>query len=129
MTRRVYFYFVATIVLGAVLGGLGVYYSLWYTGRLQHRMTSNIERVAHLKKALNLSDTQTQQVGQILDESSQKMRDLQKQIDPQFQVIHMETRARIRQILNPDQQKKFDEFVRAIDERHKRHGPPPPPPQ
>jgi hypothetical protein len=129
MTRRVYFYFVATIVLGAVLGGLGVYSSLWYTGRLQHRMTSNIERVAHLKKALNLSDPQTQQVGQILDESSQKMRDLQKQIDPQFQAIHQETRARIRQILNPDQQKKFDEFVRAIDERHKRHGPPAPPPQ
>ena len=58
---------------------------------------------------------------------SQKVKDLQKQIDPQFQAIHQETRARIRQILDPDQAKKFDEFVRAIDERHKRRGPPPPP--
>ena len=130
MTRRVYLYFVVTIILGAVLGGVGVYYFLWYTGRLQHHGGFNKDRaVAHLKKELNLSDAQTQQVGQIFDEASQKMRDLQKQIDPQFQAIHLETRARIRQILNPDQAKKFDEFVRQIDERHKRRGPPPPPPQ
>jgi Spy/CpxP family protein refolding chaperone len=130
MTRRVYLYFIVTIILGAILGGSGVYYFLWHTGRLQHPGGFNKDHaVAHLKKDLNLSDAQTQQVGQIFDESSQKVRDLQKQIDPQFQAIHLETRARIRQILNPDQQKKFDEFVRAIDERHKRRGPPPPPSQ
>ncbi|MFZ0963805.1 MAG: hypothetical protein WAO35_23310 [Terriglobia bacterium] len=130
MTRRVYSYFVATFVLGAVLGGVGVYYFLWYNGRLQHRGGFNKDRaVAHIKKDLDLSDAQTQQVGRILDEASQKVRDLQKQIDPQFEAIHQETRARIRQILNPDQVKKFDEFVRAIDERHRREGSRPPPPR
>ena len=130
MTRRAYLYFGATIVLGAILGGVGVYYFFWHTGRIQHPGGFNKNRaVAHLKKELNLSDAQIQQVGQILDESSQKMTDLQKQVDPQFQAIHMETRARIRQILNPDQAKKFDELVRSIDERHKRRGSPPPPPQ
>ncbi|MGD1104878.1 MAG: hypothetical protein ABSA59_22765 [Terriglobia bacterium] len=130
MTRRVYLYFLATIVLGAILGGVGVYCFLWYTGRLQHHTGFNKDRaVAHLKKELNLSYAQTQQVGQIFDASSQKVRDVQKQIDPQFQAIHLETRARIRQILNPDQAKKFDEFIRAIDERHKWRGSPPPPPQ
>jgi Spy/CpxP family protein refolding chaperone len=129
MTRKVYLYFIVTIILGAILGGVGVYYSLWYTGRLQHPHGFNKDRaVAHLKKELNLSDAQAQQVGQIFDESSQKVRDLQKQIDPQFQALHQETRARIRQILNPEQAKKFDEFVRSIDERRKRRGPPPPPP-
>ena len=119
-----------TIILGAVLGGAGVYYFLWNTGRLQHHDGFNKDRaVAHLKKELNLSDAQTQQVGQIFDEASQKVKDLQKQIDPQFQAIHQETRARIRQILNPDQAKKFDEFIRAIDVRHKRQGSPPPPPR
>lgn len=129
MTRRVYLYFAATIVLGAVLGGVGVYYFLWNTGRLHrpggfHKETA----VEHLKKVLNLSDDQAQQIGKIFDESSQKTKDLQKQLDPQFQAIHLETRARIRQILNPDQQKKFDEHVRQIDERHKEHGPPGPSP-
>jgi Spy/CpxP family protein refolding chaperone len=108
---------------------VGAYYFLWYTGRLQHTSSTRKERVARLKKVLNLSDAQTQQLGRIFDESSQKARDLQKQTDPQFRAIHLETRARIRQILNPDQQKKFDDFVKAIDERHKRRGSPPPPPQ
>jgi Spy/CpxP family protein refolding chaperone len=129
MTRRVYLYFFATIILGGILGGVGVYYFLWDTGRLTHPGGFHKDiAVAHLKKVLNLSDAQTQQLGQIFDESSQKTRDLHKQIDPQFQAIHLETRARIRQILNPDQQKKFDEYVRAIDERHKQHSPSPPPP-
>src|SRR5271157_1796694 len=130
MTRRVYLYFVVTIILGAVLGGAGVYYFLWNTGRLQHHDGFNKDRaVAHLKKELNLSDAQTQQVGQIFDESSQKVKDLQKQMDAQFQSIHQETRAHIRQILNPDQAKKFDEHMRAIDERHRQRGGPPPPPR
>ena len=130
MSRRVYVYFIVTIILGAILGGVGAYYFLWYTGRLQHHGGFNKDHaVAHLKKVLNLSDAQTQQVGQIFDESAQKAKDLQKQIDPQFQSLHQETRARIRQILNPDQVKKFDDHVRQIDERHKRRGLSPPPPQ
>ncbi len=128
MTRRVYLYFVATIILGAILGGVGVYYFLWYNGRLQHPASTRIDRVVRLKKVLNLSDAQAQQIGRIFDESAQKVSDLQKQLDPQMQAIHMETRARIRQVLDPDQQRKFDDFVRAIDERRKRRGSPPPPP-
>ena len=128
MTRRAYLYFTLTIILGAVLGGAGVYYFLWHSGRLQHPGGFNKARAeAHLKKDLNLSDAQTQQLDQIFDLSSKKMADLQKQIEPQFQAIRVETRAQIRQILDPDQAKKFDEFVRQIDERRKRHGPPPPP--
>jgi Spy/CpxP family protein refolding chaperone len=128
MTRRVYLYFVATIILGAILGGVGAYYYLWYNGRLQHPTSSRKERMEHLKKVLNLSDAQAQQIDRIFDESAQKAGDLQKQMEPQFQTIHLETRARIRQVLNPDQQKKFDEFVRAIDERHRRRGSQAPPP-
>jgi Spy/CpxP family protein refolding chaperone len=128
MTGRAYLYFTLTIILGAVLGGAGGYYFLWHTGRLQHPGGFNKARAeAHLKKELNLSDAQLQQLDQIFDVSSKKMTDLQKQIEPQFQAIHQETRARIRQILDPDQAKKFDEFVRQMDERRRRRGPPPPP--
>ena len=130
MTRRVYFYFAATIILGAILGGVGVYYYLWNTGRLQRHDGFNKARaVAHLKKDLSLSDAQVEQVGQIFDGASQKVRDLQKQMDPQFAAIHQETRARIRQILSPGQAQKFDEFVRAIEERHRRQNAQRTPPQ
>jgi len=126
MSRRAYLYFLATIVLGAVLGGSGVYYYLWQSGRVQHPFNKE-HAVAHLQKSLNLTDAQVKQVSQILDESSQKVRDLQRQIDPQFAAIHQETRARIRQILTPEQSQKFDELIRAVDARHRRRGPPPPP--
>ncbi len=129
MTRRVYLYFIATIILGAVLGGVGVYYYLWDTGRLMHPGGFNPKAAAqNLKKVLDLTDAQAQQLTHIFEESAQKNRDLHKQVDPQFQAIHMETRAKIREILNPEQQQKFDAYVKAIDERHHRHTPPPPPP-
>jgi len=128
MTRRVYLYFAVTAVLGAVLGGVAVYYFLWHMGRVQH--PSGFRRdiaVQNLKKRLDLSEDQATKVGQIFDESSQKVRDLQRQIDPQFHAIHLETRAKIREILNPDQATKFDAYVKEIDARHHRRSATPPP--
>ena len=128
MTRRAYLYFTLTIILGAVLGSSGTYYFLWHSGRLQHPGGFNKARAkAHLKKELNLSDAQLQQIDQIFDVSSEKMTDLQKQIEPQFQAIRVETRAQIRQVLDSVQATKFDEFVKQVDERRRRRGPPPPP--
>ena len=128
MTRRAYLYFTLTIILGAVLGGAGVYYFLWHTGRLQHPGFNKVHAEARLKKRLNLSAPQLQQIDKIFDASARKLSDLQKQVDPQFEAIRRETRAQIRQVLDADQGKKFDEFVREIDERRKRRGIPPPPP-
>jgi Spy/CpxP family protein refolding chaperone len=128
MTRRAYLYFTLTIILGAVLGGAGTYYLLWHTGRLQRPGGFNKARAeAHLKKELNLSDSQLKQIDQIFDVSTKRMTGLQKQIEPQFHAIRLETRAQIRQVLDPDQAKKFDEFVKQVDERRRRRGLPPPP--
>jgi Spy/CpxP family protein refolding chaperone len=133
MTRRVYLYFFITFILGAVIGGVGLYYYLWNSGHIQRPHGFNREHaINHLKQELNLNDSQVQKLGAIFDESERKMRDLQKQVDPQFQALHQETRAHIREILDPEQAKKFDESVKAIDARHRQHppqGPPPPPPQ
>ena len=129
MSRRVYLYFALVVLLGAALGGAGVYYYLWFTGRVWHHGRFNREHaVAHMKRELNLSDSQVEQIKRIFDETTQKLRNLQQQIDPQFRALRDETRARIRQVLNPEQARKFDEFVREIDARHRRRGPFPPPP-
>ena len=101
-------------------GAAGEYYFLWSTGRLSHRSFNKDRAVAHFKKELGLSADQVQQISGIFEDTSQKVRDLQKQTEPQFQALHQETRGRIREILNPDQAKKFDEMMRQLDERHKR---------
>ena len=55
MTRRVYFYFTLTFILGVILGGGGEYYMLWSAGRLSHRTFNKDRAVAHFKKELALS--------------------------------------------------------------------------
>jgi 6,7-dimethyl-8-ribityllumazine synthase len=69
---------------------------------------------------LNLSDTQVQQLGQIIDGSTKKFQSAQQQAASQLNAIRQETRSEIRGILSPQQTQKFDELVRRWDERRKR---------
>jgi Spy/CpxP family protein refolding chaperone len=128
MTRRAYLYFVLTFLLGVILGGVGVYYYLWQDGRIFHPDVFNKARAEeHLKKELNLTDSQLGQIDKIFDEMTAKLSVLQKQVDPEFQAVHYETRARIRQILDSDQAKRFDEYLKQMDERRRKRGLPSPP--
>ncbi len=122
MTRRAYLYFILTFILGVLVGAAGTYFYAWHSGHW-HRPFSRARVVQHLRHDLNLSDTQTQQVDQILADSGKKFQEIQKSMDPQFQALREDTRNRIRQILTPEQVTKFDEIVRRIDEMHKRRGP------
>lgn len=125
MTRRAYLYFALTFLFGIVVGSAGTYYYAWHHG-LWHRRPSKERVISHLKRELNLSDTQVQQLNQIMDEAGQKHRQLQGQIDPQFRALHDETNGKIRTLLNPDQLTKFNELVRQSEERRRRAAPPPP---
>ncbi len=123
MTRRVYLYFALTFILGIIIGGSGVYYYAWSTG---WRRGFNRERVVnHFKTELGLSDSQVQQLRQILEETREKFGEIQKQMDPQFQAVREDSRNRIRKILNPQQVTKFDEMVKKWDERHRQPRPHP----
>jgi Spy/CpxP family protein refolding chaperone len=118
MTRKVYFYFVLTILLGIIIGGFGVYFYGWYSGHWR-RGFDRERLVNHFKTELNLSDTQVQQLRQILEDAGKKFSEVQKQIDPQFRAVREEADNRIRQILNPQQLAKFNDMVRKWEERHR----------
>jgi len=119
MSRRAYFYFALTFLLGAIVGGTCVYYYAWNTGRW-HRSFNRQDFVCRLRSDLELSDTQVSQLEQIVDGSMSKLRSAQQQADAQFNSIREETRNGIRQILSPQQNRKFDELVRRWDERRRR---------
>jgi len=125
MTRRVYLYFLVTFLLGGIVGGSGSYYYLWRHGQVQRPFDKH-RAEGRLKKALNLTDAQLQQIDRIFGESQKKLGDLQKEVDPQFAAIHAETRTRIRAVLSAEQAPKFDEFLRQLDESRRRRGLPPP---
>ena len=119
MSRRVYVYFLLTFLLGAIIGGTCVYYYAWSSGHW-HRPFNKASFVSHLTKDLNLSETQVQQLRQIIDGSTQKFDAAQRQATSELNAIRQETRDAIRQILTPQQSQKFDELVHRWDERRRR---------
>ena len=119
MTRRAYLYFILTFVLGIIVGGAGTIFYEWHWGHW-HRGFDKQRIVRHLKRELNLSDTQVQQVDQLMDDWMKKYEALRGQVNPQFDALREERRNRIRQVLNPEQLAKFNELVRRNDERMKR---------
>jgi hypothetical protein len=129
MTRRVYIYFVLTFLLGVILGGGGTFFFTWYTGHWYMRFDRE-RLVEHMRRDLNLSGGQVQQLKQIMDETDVKFKELRKQTSPAFDAVRDEMRDRIRRILNPEQVAKFNEIVRRHDAGEGRRGmrPPPPPP-
>ena len=131
MKRRFYVYFALIFLLGIVIGAAGMYSYGWYTGHW-HRRFSHHRVVDYLQRELNLSQSQTQQLQQIVNNMEKKESELREQIEPQFQAIREETRAETRKILNPQQVEKFNAMVKRWDaKRHKlrHHTTPPPPPK
>ncbi len=119
MTRRAYLYFFLTFVLGAAVGGAAMLLFGWYSGHW-HRSFDRQRVVRRLARQLDLSDSQVQQLNQIMDDYAKKHADLQQAFEGQLTAIREANRNRVRQMLNPDQLAKFNEMVRRRDERMKK---------
>ncbi len=120
MTRRAYLYFVLTFLLGIVLGAWGMFSYGWYSGQW-HRTFSKQRTLRHLKRELNLSDLQVQQLSEIMDDSSKKYKALDEKIEPEYDALRDERRNRIRQILNPEQLLKFNEMIQRLKVKPRKH--------
>lgn len=127
MTRRIYLYFVATFLLGAIVGAVGAFLYGWYGGRWQRSMRPDREWVIRrLTRDLNLTEAQVAEVRKAFEEVGAKQKALEDEVDPKFRALREERRERIRAVLTPEQRAKFDEIVRRVDERRGRRPPSPP---
>ena len=81
---------------------------------------------------LSLTDEQQTSVSAIFEKQREKLEALHNEIFPKFDSVREDTRKQIRDVLNPEQQTKFDAIHKRMEaERAKRpKGPPfgPPPP-
>jgi hypothetical protein len=111
MKRQAYLYFLLTFILGAVVGAAGMFSYTWYGGHWHQRLDRNYV-IQHLTTELMLDDQQTAQLKQIMNDASQKYQVLHDQVRPQFEALRQQTDSQIRQILTPDQARKFDDLVR-----------------
>ncbi len=128
MTRKVYVYFALTFLCGVIAGAAGLFVFAWHSGHwLPHHGPPDPQRIVQrMSRELILTPDQTRQLTDIINDSFQKHRVLDQQVGEQYRALRVETRDRIRKILNPQQQQKFDEMVRRFEQR--RLGGPPGPP-
>lgn len=111
---------VAVFVLGVVVGGLGTV--------LLHNMRESARRdhvINRLSRELRLSAQQRRQIQAILGQAHQRFSTVfqksQEEARPQYDAIRKDVHARIRAILTPAQQAKFDDFLKRLDAEHRIH--------
>ncbi len=115
---KMWFVLMAVFVLGVATGAAltGLYRSRASGPEARERAMH--ERFENMRRELNLTDEQTTAVRTILDETRNEYRALKTELRPRFEEPRQKARARIRALLNPEQQKKFDAMVAQQDAQH-----------
>jgi Spy/CpxP family protein refolding chaperone len=107
-------------VLGMLLGGVGNH--LW--GERVWGMRNNTPPSNHLSVALTqapqLTQEQEKQLNAIIADTQSKWRALYGPLEPQRAEIREQSHDQMRKLLTPEQEPKFDAFMRRLDEQHKR---------
>jgi Spy/CpxP family protein refolding chaperone len=111
-------------VLGCITGGgVSALYRARYGGDLAGGGPGGPRRMMHekLKRDLALTEEQSTQVQTVLEDSRKDFRDAFNSC-PQLKEARDNSAARIRALLTPEQQQKFDE-IRARREEERRNKP------
>src|SRR6266852_5052521 len=113
---KIWLVLLAVFVLGCVTGVAltGLYRSRAGSGT-ESRERAMHERFEKMRSELNLTEQQTTAVRAILDETRNEYRALKTELRPRFEEPRQKARARIRALLNPEQQQKFDAMVAQHD--------------
>ena len=78
-----------------------------------------------MQKQLDLTPGQREEIARIMRASQERSRPLWEQIAPQMRSEVRRVRGEIREVLTPDQQKKFDELLKARPRKQDGAGGPP----
>jgi Spy/CpxP family protein refolding chaperone len=109
-TIKIWLVLLVVFVLGSVTGAAltGLYKSRAGGGGAEARERAMHERFEKMRTELQLTDQQTTSVRSILDETRNEYRALRTELRPRFEEPRSKARSRIRALLNPEQQAKFD---------------------
>jgi Spy/CpxP family protein refolding chaperone len=114
--------FVLGTALGAVLGYAFAHRSYAAPPTQLTAEQRRAQKREQLAREVGLTAEQQTQVAAILDQAQTEYKAIHAVSDPQVDAVRQKSRDKIRQILNPDQKPKFEEFIRRMDEERKRLG-------
>jgi|SRR6267154_213905 len=119
-TLKIWLVLLVVFLLGSVTGAAltGLYRSRAGGGGAEAHDRAMHERFEKMRIELKLTDQQTTFVRTILDETRNEYRTLRTELRPRFEEPRMKARARIRALLTPEQQQKFDALVAQQDAQH-----------
>src|SRR5260370_25005727 len=117
---KVWLVLLGVFVLGSVTGAAltGLYRSRASADRPEAHERAMHERFEKMRTELNLTDQQTTAVRTILDETRNEYRALRAELKPRFDEPRQKARTRIRALLTPEQQQKFDAMIAQQDAKH-----------
>ena len=118
-TLKIWLVLLVVFLLGSVTGAAltGLYRSRG-GGGAEARERAMHERFEKMRSELNLTDQQTTSVRTILDETRSEYKALRTELRPRFEEPRTKARARIRALLTPEQQQKFDAMMAQQDAQH-----------
>jgi Spy/CpxP family protein refolding chaperone len=126
--QRAALWVAVVFLLGVSLGGVVGYVFAHRSVSANAPMTAQERRarkVEELTRVANLTPDQQHQLEGILTQLHSEYKALHEQSDIQIDQARQKGRNQIRAILTPEQQPKFEEFLKKMDEERKRNAPPP----
>lgn len=110
---------VGVFILGCVTGiSLDSVYRLRAGDRSEARKKNGKEEVfERMKRDLNLNEQQATQIRAILEQTREEYRQLRAEVRPRYDSARQNARTKIRALLTPEQQQKFDAKVAERDAR------------
>jgi len=117
-TLKVWLVLLVVFALGSVTGAAltGLYRSRAGSGA--GGPEARDKRFEKMRNELKLTDQQTTTVRTILDETRNEYKTLRTELRPRFEEPRLKARNRIRALLTPEQQQKFDAMVAQQDAQH-----------
>jgi len=113
-------------ILGALAGSLGMQQYIHYklSDFFRKGEKARVETLlAKMARDLALTDSQKVEIKNILQESHNRIHEIKTQTDPHIRAIIADSFRRIREKLNDNQKRKFDDFHERL-KKHRRHPPP-----
>jgi Spy/CpxP family protein refolding chaperone len=105
---KIWLVVVGVFVLGCVTGvALDSLYRLGGGGNDRHKRERG-DVFEKMKSDLNLTDQQGTEIRAIIEQSREEYRTLRNEISPRYDEVRARARARIRALLTPEQQQRFD---------------------
>jgi Spy/CpxP family protein refolding chaperone len=103
----------AILLAAALVAGLAIGFAastLAYRYKLLHVPGENL--VERMNRALSLTPSQREQIGEVMEDTRAQVMQMRRNILRQRRRLMIAAYLKIRALLNPDQQKKFDdEFI------------------